>query len=138
MMRKVFGLIVISIIFIFSITFLYKSIIKDEVYIDIAVEDIDNVIEKEKNTYIVVYSEECISCKKLKSDIMELIENGDISDEFKIYGVNLTSQQDKSNEVLDKYQMPGVPFILNYEDEQLYNILVSNITQDSLKNFFEQ
>lgn len=136
MKKKIVGLFFIISIGTCGIVFLYQLINKNGPYINIQMNEMK--IQDEKTMYVAIYSEECISCRKLASDIEQIKEDGKLPKDFKLYGINLSLEKENSKDILDKYKMKGVPFILKYENGKLDDILVKDMTDNDLEHFFNQ
>ena len=83
-MKKIAGAIVVALVMIMACIFYVSS--NNEGYIDINPSDLEEIVDKEAKVYVYFYSENCITCRKIKSNLKELKKE---NSELIVYGVNV-------------------------------------------------
>ncbi len=138
MKKKTIGMFLVLSIILCGVIFLLCITKDNKPYIEVKAENIEEIIGKQQLLYVAIYSDECISCRKLQTDIEKIKKEGKLSKNFKLYAINIGEQTISANSIVEKYGMKGVPFILKYENGKLVNTLVNNITEEQLVEFFNQ
>lgn len=137
-MKKKIGVFLMFVVILSGIISLIYITKYKNPYIDVKIDNIKDIILKENIEYIVVYSDKCITCRKLKNDILDIKKNNKSIKNLKIYGLNIGMQNIDSKKIVEKFDMKGVPFILKYKEGKLIQILSGNIKQEELIQFFNK
>ena len=130
--------------YIVILTFIFGGIVtfyllnqKDTMYKEINSSQISNVISQDGNIYIELYSDTCVSCRKLKKDMDEIKKSYSENVRFSIYAINLNGEDDGGEHILEEYNLQGVPAILKFNNGELMDILNRNIDKDDIRSFFD-
>ncbi|MFQ7000499.1 MAG: thioredoxin family protein [Clostridium sp.] len=110
---------------------------KDTMYKEINGGEISNIISQNKDIYVELYSDTCVSCRKLKKDMTEVKKDCKERMKFTIYAINLNGEADGGEHILKEYNLQGVPAILKFNNGELINILNKNINKDDIRSFFD-
>ncbi len=118
--------------------FMQKKVnLKQELFQDITVAEIEEKVTADTEVYLWVYSTDCATCKKLLKDINELKNEKDIFSGKTIYGINIDEYDGDVEDVLNRYQLQGVPFIVRYRDGVVEDILYEDIQKAEIETFFQ-
>ena len=113
--------------------FMQKKVnLKQELFQDITVAEIEEKVTADTEVYLWVYSTDCATCKKLLKDINELKNEKDIFSGKTIYGINIDEYDGDAEDVLNRYQLQGVPFIVRYRDGAVEDILYEDIQKTEI------
>lgn len=126
-MKKIAATIVGTIVIVIACV-LYMSI-NVEGYTDISPYDLEKIVDKEERVYVYFYSENCVTCRKIQSNLKEL-KREDSS--LKVYGVNVDKYRDSS--FIDEYSGYKVPKVVEFVEGSKYKELEDK-SIDALREF---
>ena len=126
-MKKIAGAIVVALVMIMACIFYVSS--NNEGYIDINPSDLEEIVDKEAKVYVYFYSENCITCRKIKSNLKELKKE---NSELIVYGVNVDKY--KYSSFIDEYSGHKVPKVVEFIEGSKYKELNDN-SIDALREF---
>ena len=126
-MKKIAGAIVVALVMIMACIFYVSS--NYEGYIDINPSDLEEIVDKEAKVYVYFYSEKCITCRKIKSNLKELKKE---NSELIVYGVNV--DKFKYSSFKDENSGLKVPKVVEFIEGSKYKELNDN-SIDALREF---
>lgn len=102
---------------------------------NITKNELDKLVSEKQKICVVLYSPDCITCRKLKKEISNskkeekklLLEN--------VYWVDVDISQNAV--LLDLYNVEGVPTILCFQENTIIDIISGNLTSDKLLKFIQ-
>lgn len=133
-MKKIFGIVILLVAFSCG-GFLLETLKENDStpYTYIEYDEIANIVSGNTNTYIIFSSESCVTCRKLKNDIVSLRKEGRLDTKQTIYCVLVN--EDNQDDIFKKYEIAGVPAIIEYEKSDYSNMLYKDITKDDVESF---
>lgn len=126
-MKKIAATIVGTIVIVIACV-LYISM-NIEGYTDISPYDLEKIVDKEEKVYVYFYSENCVTCRKIKSNLKELKKE---ESSLKVYGVNVDEYRDSS--FIDEYSGYKVPKVVEFVNGSKYKELEDK-SIDALREF---
>lgn len=105
------------------------------VYRYIEYNDLEQYVNQKEVTYIVLTSENCITCQKLSKDMMELEKEKILDENVPLYAVEI--KMDNKEQIFDTYGINGVPAILRFVNGKFDHMLYKNITKEAVIEFLE-
>ena len=126
-MKKIAATIVVTIVIVIACV-LYLST-NVEGYTDISPYDLEKIVDKEEKVYVYFYSENCVTCRKIKSNLKELKKE---DSSLKVYGVNVDEYRDSS--FIDEYSGYKVPKVVEFIEGSKYKELEDK-SLDALREF---
>jgi thiol:disulfide interchange protein len=109
---------------------------KDNLFQNITLKELDSLTEQE-DYYVVFYTSTCATCNKFKKDFNEMKKENNIFENLKIYGINLEEDEGFNDEVLKKYNVQGVPFVIHFKKGKNIDMLYENIKKEDIKAFIK-
>lgn len=135
--KRIIGFIICAILILSIVLFIqYKLNEEKSLFEEIKFEDIEDTIASNNECYIWVYSTNCASCKKLSKDLLEIKKDNNIFKDKNVFGINIDKYSGNVDDVLKKYQMDGVPFIVHYSNGDVQDILSEDIKKNEIIDFF--
>ena len=128
-MKKIAGAIVIAMVMILACVFYISN--NKEGFEDISPYDLESIVDEEEQVYVYFYSENCITCRKIKSNLKELKKE---NSKLKVYGVNVDKYKD--SDFVDENSGYKVPKIVEFVQGSKYKELEDK-SIDSLREFIE-
>ena len=126
-MKKIAATIVGTIVIVIACV-LYLST-NVEGYTDISPYDLEKIVDKEEKVYVYFYSENCVTCRKIKSNLKELKKE---DSSLKVYGVNVDEYRDSS--FIEEYSGYKVPKVVEFIEGSKYKELEDK-SIDALREF---
>ncbi|WP_333887890.1 thioredoxin family protein [Clostridium sp.] len=133
-MKKIICMATICVLIIGAFSHIYLSN-KRTLYKDISPIEFNNIINSHKSVYVVFYSVNCISCRKLEKEIEKLKEEGYKIENLTLYGLNVDKYYDKK--LMNKYNIDGVPVIIKYKNGIVEDSLSTNIDDTDIIKFLK-
>lgn len=125
-MKKIVGAIVIVAIIIACMCFFLND---KEGYTDVTPDELEKIVDSGEQVYAYFYSENCVTCRKLKANFKELKkENKNI----KVYGVNVDKYIE--NKFIEEVTNYSAPKVIEFVDGSVYKELEDK-TMDALREF---
>lgn len=125
-MKKIIGALVIIVILIACICFFSNS---NEGYVDITPYELEKIVDNEEQVYAFFYSENCVTCRKIKSNLKELKKE---DKDIKVYGINADKYLE--NRFIEDNTGYKVPKVIEFVDGNKYKELEDK-SMDSLREF---
>ena len=118
--------------------FIQKKLnMKHELFQEISFAEIDEKAQADTDVYLWVYSTDCASCRKLFNDVNAIKKENDIFSDKTIYGMNIDEYDGDVGDVLGRYRLEGVPFIVRYRDGVVKDVLYEDIDKAEIVAFFQ-
>lgn len=125
-MKKIVGALVIIVIMIACICFFSKN---KEGYIEISPYKLEKMVDNGEQVYAFFYSENCVTCRKIKANLKELKKE---NKELKVYGINADKYLE--NKFIEDNTSYKVPKVVEFVDGNKYKELEDK-SMDSLREF---
>lgn len=126
-MKKIAAAIVGTIVIVIACVLYISTNV--EGYTDISPYDLEKIVDKEEKVYVYFYSENCVTCRKIKSNLKELKKE---DSSLKVYGVNVDEYRDSS--FIDEYSGYKVPKVVEFVEGSKYKELEDK-SIDALREF---
>lgn len=127
-MKKKVGVTVVIVAIIITAFVAYFSN-KKEGYIELSPREVEKIVDTQEQVYVYFYSENCVTCRKIKSNLKELKKE---ENNLEVYGINVDKY--KGNQFVEEYSDYKVPKLIEFVDGSKYKELEDK-SIDALRNF---
>ena len=127
MKRKVVATVVI--LAVISIAFIICSFSNKEGYTEVTPSQVEKLVDSGKQVYVYFYSENCVTCRKIKSNLKKLKKE---NNRLQVYGINVDDYIE--SDFIEEYAGYKVPKLVEFIDGSKYKELEDK-SIDALRQF---